>query len=297
MQGASSYAGLVDQAFWYILGVSALLLVGITAVMIGFAVRYSRKRNPNPSQIHGSVLLETLWTVIPTLLVLTMFWYGWTGFRVMRTVPADALPIKVTARMWSWSFEYPDGRKSPELVVPAGRPVKVLLESQDVIHSFFVPAFRVKEDAMPGRVNHAWFQSDKPGEYDLFCAEYCGDQHSRMLSKVRVLPAAEYAVWQANPPALLTGPDLLAAKGCTSCHSLDGSRLVGPSFKALAGRRETVTSGGVDKEISVDEAYVRRSILEPKADLVKGYDPVMPEQRSQLTDDELDEIVRTLLGL
>ncbi len=227
MQGASSYAGLVDQAFWYILGVSALLLVGITAVMIGFAVRYSRKRNPNQSQIHGSVLLK----------------------------------------------------------------------SQDVIHSFFVPAFRVKEDAMPGRVNHAWFQSDKPGEYDLFCAEYCGDQHSQMLSKVRVLPAAEYAVWQANPPTVLAGPDLLAAKGCTSCHSLDGSRLVGPSFKALAGRRETVTSNGVGKEITVDEAYVRRSILEPKADLVKDFDPVMPVQRSQLTDEELDEIVRTLLGL
>lgn len=297
MQGASSYAGLVDQAFWYILGISAILLVGITAVMIYFALRYSRARNPKASQIHGSVLLETLWTVIPTLLVLSMFYYGWTGFRVMRDVPADALPIKVTARMWSWSFQYPDGRVSPELVVPAGQAVKVELESADVIHSFYVPAFRVKEDATPGRTNHAWFRSDKPGIYDLFCAEYCGDQHSRMLSKVRVLPAAEYALWRDNPPATLTGPDLLAAKGCTSCHSLDGSRLVGPSFKALAGRREAVTSGGVDKEITVDEAYVRRSILEPKADLVKGFDPVMPEQRGQLTDEELDEIVRTLLGL
>jgi len=297
MQGVSSYATLVDQAFWYILGISAVLLVGITAVMIYFAVRYSRKRNPVATQIHGSVALETLWTVIPTLLVLTMFYYGWTGFRVMRAVPEDAMPVKVTARMWSWNFTYPDGRQSPELVVPVGRPVKVELGSQDVIHSFYVPAFRIKEDATPGRVNHAWFQAEEPGEYDLFCAEYCGDQHAKMLTKVRVLPAAEYASWQASPPAQATGTALLAAKGCTSCHSLDGSRLVGPSFKALAGRKETVTSSGVDKEITVDEAYVRRSILEPKAEIVKGYDPVMPDQRGQLSDAEVEEIVRTLLGL
>ena len=297
MQGVSSYATLVDQAFWYILGISAVLLVGITAVMIYFAVRYSRKRNPVATQIHGSVALETLWTVIPTLLVLTMFYYGWTGFRVMRAVPEDAMPVKVTARMWSWNFTYPDGRQSPELVVPVGRPVKVELESQDVIHSFYVPAFRIKQDVVPGRYTSMWFEATKPGEYHLFCAEYCGDQHAKMLTKVRVLPAAEYASWQASPPAQATGTALLAAKGCTSCHSLDGSRLVGPSFKALAGRKETVTAGGVDKEITVDEAYVRRSILEPKAEIVKGYDPVMPDQRGQLSDADVDEIVRTLLGL
>jgi cytochrome c oxidase subunit 2 len=297
MQGASSYSGIVDQAFWYILGISALLLVGITAVMIWFAVRYSRKRNPHPAQIHGSVLLETLWTVIPTFLVLSMFWYGWTGFKVMRKIPADAMPVKVTARMWSWSFEYADGRRSSELVVPLGRPVRLEIESRDVLHSFFVPAFRLKEDAVPGRTNKAWFQADRGGAYDLFCAEYCGDQHARMLSKVHVLPEAEFAVWRANPPALLRGPDLLAAKGCVTCHSLDGSRLIGPSFKGLPGRRTRVTSGGADREITADEAYLRRSILEPRADLVKGYDPVMPEQRDLLTDEELDEIIATLLGL
>ena len=297
MQGASTYSGIVDQAFWYILGISALLLAGITAAMIWFAVRYSRRRNPNPSQIHGSLLLETLWTVIPTLLVLSMFWYGWTGFRRMRAVPTDALPVQVTARMWSWSFQYPDGRQSPELVVPVGRPVKVELHSQDVIHSFFVPAFRIKEDAVPGRVNHAWFQATRPGEFQLFCAEYCGDQHSKMLTKVRALPEAEFAAWQAARPAVAEGPELLTAKGCSSCHSLDGSRLVGPSFKGLLGRRETVVEGGAERSVTVDEEYLRRSILEPKAQVVKGFDPVMPDQRSQLTDEELEALLRTLKGL
>jgi len=297
MQGASSYSSIVDQAFWYILGVSAVLLVGITAVMIWFAVRYSRRRHPEAAQIHGSVLLETLWTVIPTLLVLTMFWYGWTGFRRMRDIPDEAMPVKVSARMWSWSFEYPDGRRSADLVVPQGRPVRLELTSKDVIHSFFVPAFRLKEDAVPGRVNTAWFQSDRPGDYQLFCAEYCGDNHARMLGTVRVLPAADFAAWQANPPAVKRGADLLAEKGCTSCHSLDGSRLVGPSFKGLMGRSGTVTTAGVDRAVTVDEAYLRRSILEPRADVVKGFSPVMPEQRDQLSDEELDEIIATLKGL
>ena len=297
MQGASSYSGIVDQAFWYILGISALLLAGITAVMIWFAVRYSRKRNPTASQIHGSLLLETLWTVIPTLLVLSMFWYGWTGFRQMRAIPEGAMPILVTARMWSWSFQYPDGRTSPELVVPLGRPVRVELRSLDVIHSFFVPAFRLKEDAVPGRVNKAWFQATKVGEFGLFCAEYCGDRHSRMLAKVRVLPEAEFAAWQAARPAVVEGPELLAAKGCTSCHSLDGTRMIGPTFKGLLGRQETVVEAGAERALTVDEAYLRRSVLEPKAQVVKGFDPVMPEQRDQLNDEELEAVIATLKGL
>jgi cytochrome c oxidase subunit 2 len=297
MQGVSSYSGIVDGAFWYILGISAVLLVGITIVMIWFAFRYSVKRNPNPAQIHGSVALETLWTVIPTLLVLSMFWYGWTGFKRMRDVPQEAMLVKVTARMWSWSFEYPDGRRSQELVVPVGRPVRLELHSKDVLHSFFVPAFRLKEDAVPGRTNHAWFQADKAGSYDLLCAEYCGDQHSKMLGTVRVLPDADYATWQANPPAMVTGPELLAAKGCTTCHSQDGSRMVGPSFKGLMGRKEVVVETDGESEVTVDEAYLRRSILEPKAQVVKGFDPVMPEQRDLLSNEELDEIIKVLQGL
>jgi len=292
MQGASTYSSIVDQAFWYILGVSALLLAGITATMIFFAVRYSRRRNPKAAQIHGSVALETLWTVVPTLLVLSMFWYGWTGFRQIRDIPADAMEVVVKARMWSWLFEYEDGRQSQELVVPAGRPVRLALESQDVIHSFFVPAFRLKEDCMPGRTNQAWFQADLPGEHDLFCAEYCGDQHSKMLSKVRVLAPADWAEWQASrPDPAALGAELLSLKGCVSCHTTDGSRLVGPSFKGLFGRRETVLRDGAEHEIVADEAYLRRSILDPGADVVKGYDDVMPSQRGLVTDEELAALV------
>lgn len=298
MQGASSYANLVDQAFWYILGVSGVLLIGITAAMIIFAVRYSRKRNPKASQIHGSVALEVLWTVIPTLLVLSMFWYGWTGFKVMRTVPEGAMKVTVTGRMWSWLFEYEDGRQSQQLVVPAGVPVSLALQSQDVIHSFYVPAFRLKEDCVPGRTNRAWFRADDPGEYDLFCAEYCGNLHSQMLGKVRVVEPAEYAAWQAErPDPAQQGAQLLQLKGCVSCHTTDGTRLVGPSFKGLFGRRETVLENGAEREIVADEDYLRRSMLEPGAQVVKGYDNVMPSQQGQVSEEELQAIVDVIKGL
>ena len=298
MNGASSYATLVDQAFWYILGISGVLLVGITAAMIYFSIRYSRKRNPKASQIHGSVALEVLWTVIPTLLVLSMFWYGWTGFRVMRTIPDGAMKVTVNGRMWSWLFEYEDGRQSDQLVVPAGVPVELALQSQDVIHSFYVPAFRLKEDCVPRRTNRAWFRADEPGEFDLFCAEYCGNLHSQMLGKVRVVEPAEYATWQAErPDPAQQGAQLLQLKGCVSCHSSDGTRLVGPSFKGLFGRRETVLENGVETEIVADEAYLARSILEPGAQVVKGYDNVMPSQQGLVSEEELQAIVDVLKGM
>jgi cytochrome c oxidase subunit II len=298
MKGASSYAGIVDQAFWFILGTSVVLLAGVTAAMIWFAVRYSRKRNPKASQIHGSVALETLWTVIPTLLVLAMFWYGWTGFRVMRNIPEGSMEVVVHARMWSWLFEYEDGRQSEELVVPVGVPVALSLKSQDVIHSLFVPAFRLKEDCVPGRTNRAWFQSDLPGDYDLFCAEYCGDLHAQMLSKVRVLEAADWATWQASrPDPAEQGEQLLALKGCVTCHSSDGSRLVGPSFKGLFGRRATVIASGMEQEIVVDEAYLRRSITDPGAEVVKGYENVMPAQGDLISPEELEAIIEVLKGM
>lgn len=296
MTGASTYSGVVDNAFFFILGTSVVLLVGVTAVMIFFAVRYSRKRNPVASQIHGSVTLETIWTVIPTILVLIMFWYGWTGFRVMRDVPEGAMEVNVTARMWSWLFEYPGGQASAELVVPVDQPVKLNLRSEDVIHSFYVPAFRIKEDANPasraGKENYLWFQADKIGEYNIFCAEYCGDQHSKMLSKVRVLGAADYQSWLSNPRG---DQDILKLKGCMACHSLDGGKLVGPTFKGLFGRKEAVLSDGQERQIVADEAYIRKSISLPNADVVLGYQPVMPPQ--SLTEEETVQIIERLRAL
>jgi cytochrome c oxidase subunit 2 len=291
MAGASSYSGLVDKTFWMILGSSVLLLLGITVTMIIFIVKYRHSKNSEPKDIEGSATLETLWTVLPTVLVMVMFYYGWAGFKVMRDTPAGAIPVTVQARMWSWSFRYENGKQSTELYVPVGRPVAVKLESADVIHSFFVPAFRLKEDCVPGRNNHAWFQAEREGVYDILCAEYCGDQHSTMLGKVVAVPADTFDVWLERGGGRPTGAKLLQLKGCVACHTSDGSKLVGPSYKGLYGRVERVITDGVEREIKVDDEYLRRSLLQPNADVVVGYRPQMPTMGDQLDDEDIQLII------
>ncbi|CAG1022477.1 cytochrome c oxidase subunit II [Methylococcales bacterium] len=188
---------LVDDSFIFIVGISVILLVGITAAMIYFVFRYSEKNNPKPDQsITGSTTLEILWTVIPLLLVLAMFFYGYAGFKEMRNVPPNAMVVKVTGKMWFWHFEYENKKTSDTLLyLPADKDVKFELQSVDVNHSFYVPAFRVKEDCIPGRTNYMWFHTSQVGTYDIECAEYCGLNHSYMLGKVIVLPESEYLAW------------------------------------------------------------------------------------------------------
>ncbi len=287
MSGASSYSGLVDQAFWFILGASVIMLLGITVTMVLFIVKYRRSKHPKAEQIEGSVTLETLWTILPTVLVLVMFYYGWAGFKVMRDTPSGAMPVTVNARMWSWSFEYENGKQTTELVVPVGRPVALDLKSADVIHSFFVPAFRLKEDCVPGRGNHAWFQAERPGRYDILCAEYCGDQHSAMLSSVVAVPADSFDVWILEGGGRPTGLALAQIKGCVACHTSDGTKLVGPSFKGIFGHTARVVTDGQVREVMVDEEYLERSIRQPNADIVEGYQPQMPNLGDQLDDEDI----------
>ncbi len=294
MSGASSYSAMVDSTFWFILVASVIMLAGVTGAMVYFIIRYRRSRNPNPAQIEGNVTLEAIWTILPTVLVLVMFYYGWAGFKVMRDIPDGAYPVTVKAKMWSWSFVYPDGREMPVLIVPQGKPVKLKLESSDVIHSFFVPAFRLKEDCMPGRENHAWFQADRTGEFTILCAEYCGDQHSQMLSSVTVVSREEFDAMMGTSWDRPTGRDLLAVKGCLTCHSLDGSKLIGPTFQGLWGRSEVVVTDGAERTITVDEDYVRRSILEPAADLVQGYQNLMPSQEAVVDSADIEAIIEFL---
>ncbi len=196
--GASNFVNSTDTTFFFIVAVSVFFLVLITVSMIYFVIRYSRKRNPKAKNIHGNIPLEITWTVIPTILVLIMFWMGWAGYKQLAHAPEDAMNIDVTAQMWRWTFKYPNGTSSDTLYVPINKPVKVLLHSRDVNHSFFIPAFRVKKDVIPNRNNSAWFQADKLGTYDIFCAEYCGLNHSHMLSKVVVMPQDSFNTWLAN---------------------------------------------------------------------------------------------------
>lgn len=288
----------IDPVFMFIFGACLVLLVGITATMIAFVVRYHRSRSPEPtSNVASNLWLEIVWSVLPTLLVLAMFWYGWAGYLSLRNVPDGAMEVTAIARQWSWSFSYPDGRTSQKLYVPVGKPIRVELVSKDVIHGFYLPAFRVKRDVVPGMRNHAWFVADKPGSYDLFCSSYCGTGHSAMITTVEVLPEEEFVEWlhgeeeQKEHP----GHELLEQHGCLGCHSLDGTARVGPSFKGVWGRNVTVFSAGKERTITVDESYLRRSILEPNSDLVKGFPPVMPPL--SLKEDEIRAMVEYLKAL
>jgi cytochrome c oxidase subunit 2 len=295
---------VVDSTFIYILVFSLLLFFAIVFLMVYFLVRYRRTRNPRPTEIEGHAGLELLWIVLSTLLVLTMFYYGLAGFRFLRRPPADSLPVKVISRQWSWLFEYPNGLKSMDLIAPLGRNLRLELSSQDVIHSFYVPAFRIKQDAVPGMSTRAWFRASQTGTFDILCAEYCGQRHSAMLAKLIVLPPQQFALWYAGKPVeaaglaaasgRAVGQELLRQKGCLGCHSTDGSPQAGPTFKGLFGRSVQVIEEGELETITVDDAYLRRSILTPAADLVAGFRNIMPPGKPALSDPEIEEIIAYL---
>ncbi len=198
---ASNFTNNVDAVFLYITALSLIVLIGITVAMIYFVIRYSRKRNPVPTHVEENLTLEILWTVIPLILFLSMFYFGWVGYADMRAIPADAMQIKVTARMWQWSFEYPNGLKTDTLYVPVSKAVRTELHSNDVNHAFFIPAFRVKKDVFPNKKNDLWFRSDKVGRYDIACAEYCGMNHSAMYSAVHIMPQADFDKWYKDASA------------------------------------------------------------------------------------------------
>lgn len=200
----SDFVKSVDFAFFFIIAVSVFFLVLITVLMIYFVFKYNRKRNPKAKNIHGNVPLEILWTVVPTILVLFMFYFGWVGYKEMSSIPKDAIVVDVTAQMWKFNFKYANGRVSDTLYVPVNKPVKVVLNSIDVNHAFYIPAFRVKKDVIPGRQNTAWFTATEEGSYTIFCAEYCGLNHSYMYTQVVALPENNFLTWLNTGAGQLT---------------------------------------------------------------------------------------------
>jgi cytochrome c oxidase subunit 2 len=290
--GPSNTAGKVEDAFLFIVVCCVILLVIVTVCMVVFLIKYNKKRHPRPEHVKESMLLEVTWTVIPTILVILMFYFGWVDFEYIRNPPKDAMTVNVTARQWSWLFDYENGRQSDVLRVPVGKPVRLIMTSADVLHCLYIPAYRIKEDCVPGMKTHLWFTANAGGSYDIFCTEYCGVGHSHMRSKVIVMTQDDFEKWvNAAPPTSVgaLGPMILQAKGCLGCHTLDGTSKVGPTFKHLVGRAETVIAAGQEKNIAVDESFIREHILNPRSALVKGYPPVMP--RSPMTDEELRTIV------
>ncbi len=301
ISGASNIAEHVDKAFIFIIGISILLLVSITAVMIYFVFKYHSSKNTKPENIEGNNLLEALWIAIPTVLVLFMFYYGWTGYKVMRDVPEGAMEVHVKARMWSWLFLYENGKKNNVLYVPVGIPVKLTLSSQDVIHSFFVPAFRVKQDTVPGMETFVWFEPTKVGEYDIFCTEYCGLRHADMITKVVVMKEEEFKKWyeeeEGEAAPGISARELLDENGCLDCHTEDGTLNMAPTFKGLFGSIRTVITEGEERSIVADGPYIRKSILEPESDVVKGFEPLMPSYLDELSREDIDIIIEHLKEL
>jgi cytochrome c oxidase subunit 2 len=299
--GASTFAQGVDLSLYIIAGISIIFLIGITAVMIWFVFRYNSKRNPKASHIEGNNTIEVVWTVIPTILVMVMFYYGWAGFKPMREVPENAMVVKAYGQMWKFSFEYPDGTYSDSLVVPINQPVKLELISRDVLHSFYIPAFRIKEDMVPGKNNYMWFEAITEGRYDVLCAEYCGQLHSYMLSSVTVVPQQRYDEWLAKAASAgdeHPGLAIMKQNACFTCHSLDGSKLIGPSFKGIFGKTEIVVTNGVEREITIDEEYISRSIKEPNADVVQGYmKGLMISYENTINDQQIADIIDYIKNL
>jgi len=300
--GASNLADGVDRAFVFIFAVAFIFIIGITAFMIWTVIKYNRKKKKPAMQFTGSTKLEIIWTVIPTILVLLMFYFGWIGFAPMRQVPEDAMTVKAIGRMWEWEFDYGEGKIAKELVVPINKPVRLDLISLDVNHSLFIPAFRVKEDVVPGYDNFLWFSATHLGEYEVLCTEYCGLLHSGMITKARVLEEAEYNNWFENLEATGDIPDpeglvLLKNTGCLACHSLDGRKLVGPSFTELKNAR-TIIENGDEREITVDQAYLNKSIVDPNSQIVKGYAKSLMQSYEKVVEPEdIDKMVQYLLEL
>jgi len=301
-QRASSEAGAVDHLFYFIFGVSAFFFLLIVVLALLFVLRYRRRpgREVEPSPSHN-LKLELTWSIIPIIIVIVIFALGFQRFLDMATPPANSYEIQVTGQKWKWFFTYPSGFVSDELHVPVDEPVKLVLTSEDVIHSLYIPAFRIKKDAVPGRYSTAWFRAIEPGQYLLLCAEYCGTGHSDMQTWTVVHEPGGFETWLAKASNFLdtlspaeAGERLYKTKGCAQCHSVDGAGGIGPSFRDLYGHRQALRGGA---EVTVEENYVRESILDPQAKVVAGFEPVMPTYQGKLSDREITAIIAYLKQL
>ena len=296
---ASTMAGRVDALYFFLLAVAALFSILIAGLIVTYAVKY-RRRAPDAigADIHGSLLLEIGWTGIPLLITLGIFVWGASVFFAMARPPDETLNIYVVGKQWMWKFQHLDGqREIDELHVPVGRAIKMIMTSEDVIHDFFVPAFRVKADVLPGRYTNVWFQPTKPGRYHLFCAEYCGTRHSGMIGEVVVMEPSEYQTWLSGgvPEGSLAsaGAKLFADLACNTCHRPDAQGR-GPVLEGLFGKSVTLQSG---ETAVVDEAYVRESILTPSAKIAAGFQPIMPTFQGLVTEEQLLALVEYVKSL
>jgi len=316
-EGAPVSPGGFDPAFNFWLIVSIFFFTLITVLVVVFILRYVKKKGEKAEgTAHHNTTLEIVWTVIPTLLTVFMFYLGFTSYMDLVRPPQNAYEIQVLGQKWNWLFTYPNGHTDEKLHVPAGKDIKLIITSIDVLHSAYIPAFRIKQDAVRGRYTYVWFNAPTPGEYYFFCAEYCGTGHSDMITTCVVHTREDFEYWldHADPLKRLTpeqyeayrkdpdkftrdnpdfsdleipavvGKNLYGKFGCTQCHTTDGTRLIGPTFKDLWGTKRQFEKG---PDRIADENYIRESIVEPQKEIVKSYEGVMPTFKGRLKDREI----------
>ena len=290
-ENASTNAGSVDALYIFLLLVSGIMTVLIFAVLTAFAVRFRKQKGQRAVQIEGSHHLEITWSIIPFCVMLVFFVWGAVIFFQERTPPQDATEVYTVAKQWMWKFEHKGGqREINELHVPVGRDVKMIMTSQDVIHSFYIPAFRIKQDVLPGRYSVEWFRATKPGVYHLFCAEYCGTQHSGMVGSIVVQEPAQYEAWMnggSTGPLSASGEKIFAELGCATCHRTD-TQGRGPNLQGVFGQPVQLEDG---RTVTADENYLRECILDPGAKRVKGFQPIMPTFQGLVSEEQVNALV------
>ena len=296
---ASTFAERLDALYYFLIAVSVFFSLLIFFLVITFAVKYRRRSDDErPLPITGDLRLEMLWTIIPLCLVMVMFTWGANLYFTMSSPPAEAMEILVVAKQWMWKFQHQQGqREINELHVPVGQPIKLTMASEDVIHSFYVPAFRIKMDVIPGRYTTTWFEATKTGDYHLFCAEYCGTTHSGMGGRVIAMKPTRYQQWLSGgvtgESPVVAGERLFQQLGCDTCHlAVSGAR--GPALDRLFGKPVQLRSG---ETVIVDETYIRESILSPNAKIVSGYQPIMPTFKGLISEEGLLEVIAYIRSL
>ena len=288
---ASTLARNVDALYIFLLIVTGMMTLLVFSFLLYFAARYRHRPGVRAEQIEGSTPLEITWSTIPFLIFMVIFAWGALVYFKERTPPADATEVYVVAKQWMWKLEHAEGqREINELHVPVGRDVKLIMTSQDVIHSFYIPAFRVKQDVLPGRYTVEWFRATKPGVYHLFCAEYCGTQHSGMVGDIVVQEPAQYEAWMnggSSGPLSATGEKIFAELGCATCHRSDAQGR-GPNLQGVFGKPVQLEDG---RTVTADENYLRECILDPGAKRVKGFQPIMPTFQGLVTEEQVNALV------
>jgi len=296
---ASAQASSIDGLYWFETWVSAIMTLLIFLAIVIFAFKYRREAHPRATQIEGSTKLELGWSIGPFLVMLIMFVWGAKIFFAAQQPPKDAMEVFVTGKQWMWKIQYPDGgREIDELHVPVGRPVKLTMASEDVIHSFSIPAFRVRHDVVPGHYDSLWFTATKPGRYHLFCTEYCGNQHASMMGWVDVLDQKEYAAWRSGAGAQGTlaeaGQRQFEQLGCSTCHLMDQQGRC-PNLRGLYMKPVQLDDGRV---VIADDAYLRESIIDPNAKIVFGYQPnIMPVFKGQISEEGVIQVIAYIKSL